>query len=167
MEIQNLKLLKALKNHDDGEIIYVLDEKAFYQYDAEKEDWFPVPQEDNSNFTEYDLNKMVVKGMPSLTPEQLAAKENEIRHYVEITKNTVYMLLFKDISYYTVFIKNIKDCNPIEQEVIECLDYLGEIKDIEVYEDRNMVECWVHEKGAELPMVGYFFAYDGGTILCA
>ena len=169
LEIQNLKMLKALHNHTDGEIVFVSDEQTMYKYSEEVQDWIPVPKNTplDTGLTMYDLNKMVIAQTPELNDTEVQKKKLEIGDYIKITQNQVYMLLFKDISYYTVFIGNFADRQPMEQEVIECLQYLGAIKAIEVDTEANMVECWIHQRGEEQPIAGYFFAYDGGTILCS
>ena len=169
IEIQNLKMLKALQNHEDGEIALVLDEQAMYRYSEEIKDWIIVPKDESldSGLTLYDLNKMIIAQTPELTEAEIQKKKIGINEYIKTTQNQVYMLLFKDISYYTVFIGNFANRQPMEQEVIECLQYLGTIKAIDIDTETGMIECWIHQQGAEQPIAGYFFAYDGGTILCS
>ena len=77
IEIQNLKMLKALQNHEDGEIALVLDEQAMYRYSEEIKDWIIVPKDESldSSLTLYDLNKMIIAQTPELTEAEIQKKK--------------------------------------------------------------------------------------------
>ena len=52
----------------------------------------------------------------------------------------------------------------MEDVVIECLEYFGDIKSIEYDEDSHGIELWFTYE--EEPFVAYLFGYDEGVILC-
>lgn len=119
----------------------------------------------------YDLNKQIISQLPSLTEEQQDVAQNIIGDYIADLDQEFYMLLGRDINYYTLF-QTVKGGNEGEvlstavEEVWACADYLGEIKSVEETDD-GAVEIWVQarEEGSE-PMAMYLFGYDGGVIKC-
>lgn len=166
--VQNTKILNALQNHEDKEQAYVLDEHTVYEYNAEQQCWLPLPKDKTEpQLTIYDLNKQIISQLPNLNEEGIEKAKEALMFYITETNNYCYMLIFKDISYYTVFLKTETAAPAIENEVIECLQYLGDVKLVEYYEEQNIIECWVKQENSELPIVGYLIAYDGGTILCS
>ena len=72
------------------------------------------------------------------------------------------MLLCRDLNYYTMFILN-EDGPNFEDEVVECLRVLGEIKSIEIYEE--LIECWITD-AENTAHVAYLFDYSQGVIEC-
>ena len=52
----------------------------------------------------------------------------------------------------------------MEDVVIECLEYFGDIKSVDYDEDSNAVELWFSYE--EEPHVAYLFGYDEGVVLC-
>jgi hypothetical protein len=77
-----------------------------------------------------------------------------------------YMLLGRDINYYTLFARKPSiELPEIENEVIECLKYLGSIKAIDLNEDKTALEIWVTLENNEAMML-LFFDYTEGVIIC-
>ena len=52
----------------------------------------------------------------------------------------------------------------MEDVVIECLEYFGNIKSIDYNEDSNAIELWFTYE--EEPYVAYLFNYNEGVVLC-
>lgn len=120
----------------------------------------------NLGMTIYDLNKQVISQMGIL---EGAAREEAHLHITDMatrSNNTYFMLLCRDINYYTLFKLN-KDnnglCN-IANEVFECVEDIGAIKSVESVEG-DAIEIWVHPVDED-PVVMYLFPYDAGVIEC-
>ena len=120
----------------------------------------------NLGMTIYDLNKQVISQMGIL---EGAAREEAHLHITDMatrSNNTYFMLLCRDINYYTLFKLN-KDnndlCN-IANEVFECAEDIGAIKSVESV-DGDAIEIWVHPVDSD-PIVMYLFPYDAGVIEC-
>ena len=120
----------------------------------------------NLGMTIYDLNKQVISQMGIL---EGAAREEAHLHITNMatrSNNTYFMLLCRDINYYTLFKLN-KDnndlCN-IANEVFECAEDIGAIKSVESV-DGDAIEIWVHPVDSD-PIVMYLFPYDAGVIEC-
>ena len=120
----------------------------------------------NLGMTIYDLNKLVISQMGIL---EGAAREEAHLHITDMairSNNTYFMLLCRDINYYTLFKLN-KDnnglCN-IANEVFECVEDIGAIKSVESVEG-DAIEIWAHPVDED-PIVMYLFPYDAGVIEC-
>ena len=148
--VPNMEALLALKNHEDGEIIFVSDLKQDYCYVAETDEWvIYYPEEvsyseetDSSGTNLYQLNKLLVGGMPDCPPEKIQDLKKEIRTFVNDNQANVYMLLCHDLRYYTVFLKNEEYEENIEDIVVECIEYFGNIKSIEYNTEEKIIEIW-------------------------
>lgn len=112
----------------------------------------------------YDVNKQLVNQLTALNDEDLNERKEIIKNYLIEQGNQFYMLLCKDISYYTLFDTTDETGPRAADEVVECIKCVGEIKSIEENED-GAIEIWIcaSPKG---PMVMYLFPYDVGVIKC-
>ena len=119
-----------------------------------------------NQMTLYDINKQVVSQMEVLDPEGYIAGKDKIRAFALSCDNTHYMLMCRELNYYTVFKLNplIEIGFPFEEEVIDCVEYVGAPKAIDYVE--GAVEIWVHPV-CEEPVAMYLFPYDEGVIECA
>lgn len=113
------------------------------------------------NFSLYEMNKQVISQLPEI--EDIAVL-TPIRKYKN-KDGKYFMLLCRDLNYYTLFVIDLESDVRIEQEVLECLKELGTIKSVEEFEDKNLVEIWVQPENSD-PVVMYFFNYDRGVIPC-
>ena len=121
----------------------------------------------NIQMNMYDLNKQFMSQLATLSDEDLENSREVIRKYFQTQQNEYYMLLCKDISYYTLFHINNKITEPAAaDEVIECVKSIGAVKAIDLTEGESAIEIWVQEEEHD-PMVMYLFAYDTGVIECA
>lgn len=113
------------------------------------------------NLSLYEMNKQVISQLPEI--EDIAVL-TPIRKYKN-KDGKYFMLLCRDLNYYTLFVIDLESDVRIEQEVLECLKELGRIKSVEEFEDKNLVEIWVQPENSD-PVVMYFFNYDRGVIPC-
>ena len=112
----------------------------------------------------YDVNKQIIAQLADLNETSLEYSKNEIIiPYLQEQNNEFYMLLCRDINYYTLFQLTFQGC-PIANEIIGCAQDIGSIKAIDVNEN-NAIEIWVQPVDGE-PVAMYLFPYDGGVIKC-
>ena len=121
----------------------------------------------NLEMNMYEMNKQFISQLANLSDEDLENSRELIRNYFKEQANEYYMLLCKDISYYTLFHINDKFTEPTAaDEVIECVKCIGTVKAIDLTEGESAIEIWVQEDSKD-PMVMYLFTYDTGVIECA
>ncbi len=113
----------------------------------------------------YDVNKQIMSQLPTLDEEQMKTAKKVICDYIVNGAQEFYMLLGRDINYYTVF-QITGEGNSAASEILECANYLGDIKSVEKTED-GAIEIWVHSREEDsTPTVLYLFIYDLGVIKC-
>ena len=162
IEVETYKILKSLPNHEEGEIAYITKEDQKYQYTEEK-GWQVYKAPSVAEMNLYDLNKSLISQLPDL--EDFEEARQLITGYHVNENQSYYMLLFRDLNYYTIFHVNSKDEHPtFENEVLECIKELGTVKSITKCESGGSIECWIQRD--EEVTVGYLFGYDGGVIEC-
>lgn len=161
IKVANLDILKALPSiPDEGEQALLEDTHELYIFT--NGEWSKSGST-NLNISLYEINKSAMMKAPMMTDETIAAQKNKLKNYIEKRKNEYYMLLGKDLNYYTVFVKGTNCGQLIEDEVIECIKDLGAPLSIEKTKDK-VFEIWIkNEKGV---FVLYFFPYDLGVIKC-
>lgn len=162
--VNTYKQLKALPIHTEGEIAYVVKEDQKYQY-TEEAGWQVYKAEESIlSMKLYDMNKQIISQMPNMSKEDIISIINE---YHKTMKNSFYMLMFKELSYFTMFYKNQVDESyaTLAEEVINCGNDWGTIKSAHIIEDGSAVEIWIQLPNNEMT-VGYFFSYNEGVIEC-
>jgi hypothetical protein len=70
------------------------------------------------------------------------------------------MLYGKEISYFTLF--RISDSTYFGNEVIDCLNNVGDIKAIDFTEAQDAIEIWIQDEDG--PTCLYLFPYDSGLV---
>lgn len=108
----------------------------------------------------YDMNKQIIVQLPTLTDDELNEKKYSIDALNGKYNNEYYMLYGKEISYFTLF--KIVEPQYFSYEVIECLKNVGDIKAIDLTEDKDAVEAWVMADGEATCL--YLFPYDLGIV---
>ena len=152
------------ENYAPREIAYLTDKDKYVFWDGEKWMDFPEGEAEEHGFAMnlYDLNKNIVSQLPVLT-DYTDAKIllDNFNH------NKIYMLLCKEISYYTIFqyddaCKNTK----FSDVVLECANDIGQIISVDLTEDKNAIEIWVRTDDDNLCMYLFnseqMFVYYGG-----
>lgn len=167
IKVKDLKTLKALQNHKEGELALVERGNKIYVYKEDK--WIKYnPQDGGLTVSLYDVNKMAMPNLPDLTEEQIEEAKKLVKDFIP-QNSTFWMLLNNEKRYYTVFWlkkeKNILLIPKIEDEFIECLKEIGTIKSIEKVDD-NTIEAWVIDKTDSEAYAYYLFNYDKGVVGC-
>ena len=118
--------------------------------------------------TVYDLNKQLVKKEEKeLSNSKLREKKKTIMSFADKSKNNYFMLLCNERKDYTVF--NLYTDKMYEQLetmanilVDECLKNRGEIRAIDITEDKGAIEIWLIID--EEAYCYYFFPYGQAVI---
>lgn len=163
--IESVENLEAVLEPYNGQTVYNETDKKVYRWDA-IEGQQGADMESNITMNAYDLNKQIIGQLKVLDEEAFEEKKNLIRKFCNDTNNEYYMLLCRDINYYTLFKMDLKLADELINEVlIECAQGIGEIKAIDLTEDNNAIEFWMTYQNETY--VAYFFPYDAGVIICA
>lgn len=166
--IEQVEKLEDILEPYHGQSVWCSSEDKAYRYDA-IEGWQEIPEDNETSIgmNMYDINKQIISQMPALTPGKLTEKKILVRDFILKTKNRYYMLLCRDINYYTLFsIENTSSDELLENIMLdECIaKYLGDIKSVEVTEDGGAIEIWYTAHDDSYVM--YFFPYDTGVVVC-
>lgn len=164
--IENYDKLADLRNVSDGELAILVDTHQVYQFKDNK--WIEKDMnEESKKLTLYGLNKLIVAQMPSLTTKELEEKKKLVTDFVTEIQGKYYLLLSKELNYYTLFAIQSGAKAEIYNELIQCLLSFGEIKSIDLVQQNNdsALECWVCNKNNNAS-VFYFFDWTEGTIEC-
>lgn len=145
-----LDYMKVMNRFQKGEIAHLTEEDSYLMYDGEQ--WLEIGSDLNVNnegaqMTLYDLNKMFFAQLsPKETEDELKECFGTFDKYHDLVKSDRYMLLCKDISYYTIF--EIGDAPVIDFDgfgsgIVGCLHAVGKILSVEILEAENVVEIWM------------------------
>ena len=162
--IESVNTLEQVLEPYAGQTVYCEEDNKVYRWDP-IEGWQEQSMEGNITMNAYDINKQIISQLEIMNNDAINQKKKMIRDFVDEEHNQFYMLLCRDVNYYTVFVRDIKladEC--IDDVVIECANDLGLIKSIELTEDKRAIEIWVSNSEDTYAM--YFFPYDAGVIVC-
>lgn len=159
--VSSLKNLNSLPIVEEGEEAYVTDEQKLYERAGGQWIAKALPQ-GKMNISVYDMNKQLISQLGNIDDK---AALNLIRKYKNEVAGEYYMLICRDLNYYTLFATGEGTDTRIEREAVECLHDLGVIKSVEKIEETDAVEIWVQPENED-PLVAYFFNYDKGVIKC-
>lgn len=167
--VNSLKILKKIKNHKDGELFYVKDEKQGYVWNDAVQDYIKVDQNLTSNgklnMNLYEINKSIIGQMEPLN--NLDDLKDTIN---SLFTGDYYLLYGKELSYFTLFQRmRLTDCpqGNLGEEVIDCLKAFEKVYSFEVIKEEDEVksiEIWVHNKDNNLASVLYLFDYKDGVV---
>lgn len=120
----------------------------------------------------YDINKnLVLNQTIELSEGVLNSKKEIIKNFITDTHNFYYMLLCNERKDYTVFDFHLYGGNEKDNGtqikcanclVDECLKNRGEIRGIDLTQDKDAIEIWMIID--DEAYVYYFFPYDNGVI---
>lgn len=165
--IEIVDTLESVLEPYAGQIVQCDKDNKYYRWDP-IEGWQLFKFEDDAQFkmNAYDINKQIISQLPAITDEDLeAVKSQIIRKYCDQMKAEYYMLLCRDINYYTVFRIDLKLADEtVDEALVDCAKYIGAIKSIGFTEDEQALELWMTNE--EDTYVAYFFPYDQGVIVC-
>ena len=119
--------------------------------------------------TLYDVNKNLIQNaIKALDETALNSKKEIIKNFLRKTNNNYYMLLCNERKDYTIFtIGNIENKEQKIEKlpfvlIDECLKNRGEIRVIELTEDKDAIEAWISVNDESFAY--YFFPYDSAII---
>ena len=118
--------------------------------------------------TVYDLNKQLVETAEKvISPYKLNEKKKIIKQFVRENKDNYFMLLCNERRDYTLFnIISDKDEDKLNELanvfVDECLQNRGNIKGIDLTENKDAIEVWLSIEGESYCY--YFFPYNAGVV---
>ena len=154
------------KRYQLGETVYLTDKDKIVMWNGLE--WTDMPEGTTAqgkgglNMNLYELNKTIVAKLPIL--EDYTAAEELIQDYMEKNGES-YMLLCKDISYYTIFQKKVDTSGfthfeTLGEAVLECANDIGKIISVDLTEDGSGIELWLRTPEDE-NLCAYFFDCSG------
>ena len=159
--IKRIDLSQIRYEPKEGEVVYNTNEAnkgCFVYHDGA---WNKIITEgSNMSMGLYDMNKQIIAQLPTLAEDELKEKKYAIDALESKYNNEYYMLYGKEISYFTLF--KIVEPQYFSYEVIECLKNVGDIKAIDLTEDKDAVEIWTMADGEATCL--YLFPYDLGVV---
>lgn len=164
--IEQVHTLDEVIAPEAGRTVYCEADDKVYRWDP-IEGWQEVTVEGGVTMSAYDINKQIIGQLEILDTEALQEKKKMVREYITNNGN-YFMLLCRDINYYTIFHKvHPKEADDVLENVLidECLPALGSIKAIDRTED-GAIEIWWQDEENNV-YAAYFFPYDVGVIICA
>ena len=162
---KNLKTLeKYTEKHgrfQEGEVIQVQEEDKLYIYkDSKWEELKAEMIDSNIKMNLYELNKQIMAQMEPYDIDKWEQAEKDINAWDSEQKASYYMLLCKEISYYTVFVNDGYEFHNLGQAVRECLEFVGNVVDIEINQD--VIEIWIRELDNAYCL--HLFNYEEGIV---
>lgn len=154
-----------VKTFSNGDKIKISSNNSFYEY----QDGKFIKIKDNNiigAISLYELNKQIISEFTPYDSKKIKEKKKELTKYIESNdKNKYFMLLGKEISYYTLFSKRNKG-KDFATALIDCLINIGDILDIsEQYESNGKnIEIWVKLKDKDEVTCLFLFPYDEGVV---
>ena len=138
---------------EDG--LYVYNNGEYYPIEDQKID---------TGMSLYELNKQGYAQLLPYDETQIQDAITCINEFSDKNKGKYYMLLCKEMSYYTVFEKDFLeyDCLSLGHGVIECLDNVGTIHGIDD-NGEGALEIWVKTSDEEVYCM-LLFNYDVGVV---
>ena len=161
--VDSLSILNSLKIKEVGDTAYVTKEQKVYEYT--EGGWAPKAlPEGKINLSVYDMNKQIISQLGKADDITLLTPVRKFKN----KGGKYFMLICRDINYYTLFAIEKENEERIEREVLACINDIGELRSAEEIEGTEAIEIWVQPKeeyGTD-PLVMYFFNYDKGVIKC-
>ena len=118
-----------------------------------------------AQMTLYDFKRAQMAKLPTLEKQGIVNGREMIETLNRKYRNLHYMMLCKEINYYTVFVSCPNHvCNDSFSEVVvECAQSVGEILDINFDETKSAVQIWVRNAPEEVHAL-MLFPYDAGVV---
>lgn len=165
-ENQLKKYTQKLRHRlEDGEVCQV--QKSNKTYIFQNNEWveMKVKADSNIGLTMYELNEQLVAQLPDHKEEDIAVDKEKIDDFFRGTLSKYYMMLCKEQSYYTVFIRQ-EDWNNFEslgECVIDCLNNIEcKIKSVENLDNKE-VEMWITDSNNTIWCL-HLFDYASGIV---
>ena len=163
--IEQVETLEEVLEPRVGQTVFCNSDQKIYQW-SPVEGWEEIHPEANITMKAYEMNKQIVGQLEVLDEEAMEEKKKAIRDFVYNWNHQFYMLLCRELNYYTVFYINPElAIETVEDMVIECAHDIGDIKAIDKTQDDCAIEIWITNCDNET-YVMYFFPYENGVIVC-
>ena len=164
LKVKNEKILKALQNHEIGEIVYCEEEDKYFKYG--KNGWEETDNKKNMQLNLYQLNKQLISQMPAYnTEDDLEELERKITS--NCIHSNIYLLYGKEIGYFTLFERKFysgdADYTTIGKAVLDCLrNITKKIYFFDFNETANSAEVWIDYQGETTVL--YLCDYTNGVV---
>lgn len=110
----------------------------------------------------YEMNQQIISQLPTHNEEQIKEDIKIINEFQKKHETKYFILLCKEISYFTGFIKEFISLESLGEVVIDCLKAVGEIKDIDA-SDPVYLDIWVTTKSGETHCM-HLFDFQYGVV---
>lgn len=173
IKINSMQNLLALPNRwINGDQALITDTHELYVYG---EDGWSKCGSTEITVSVMDLLKQNLANLPVMEMEAITNLKKDIKESVNNSKNKYFVLMNKDINYWTFFnivnyyetSSELKTIDSIETVVIELLEEFGEMIAADVSTDNTDVSYFYVRSPEKAILVFVLFPYDGGTIECA
>ena len=159
---------KALDNYtekinrfQDNDICFCEEENKSSKYNAEKNEWNLIESEGIS-ISLYDLNKQLAMQLPPLEESDYEDFMKIVEDFRTEHKSSYYMILCKELSFYTIFAKDNYEKNSLEEAVLDYCISTGPIHSVSLTENNDAIEIWIEYENEVY--VFYLFDYERGVI---
>lgn len=162
--VPNEKVLFALpRTPVDGELAMCSDTQQAYV--GKGGSWKRVDAKSSVNVSLYDINKSTMSQMKPLNLKKRLEAVETIKEFCGgATSDNYFMLLCRDLNYYTIFPVRNNNANSqaVGSAVLACAEDMGQIVDVEYNADTNSIEIWIKTKDDAYCM--FFFDYTAGIV---
>lgn len=152
--------------------VYLAQEEPIKVLQVNKAEDNEIPVKDNDNsevelaqLTLYELNQQLIANLPIYDEEKWQEAEKILVAWLNEHQDDYYMLLCKELSYYTLFDVSREDLEITDfiKELFDILVDLGTVKDISI-DTNDMIAIWLNWHGEETPRCFYLFPYGAGVV---
>ena len=165
--IEQVEKLEDILEPYHGQTVWCSDEDKVYRFDV-IEGWQEIPEgaDVGFNMNIYEMNKQIIGQLEILDDVAMKEKSEFVRNFIGKWNHQYYMLLCRELNYYTLFHIDLKNADETVEDVLfECAGVIGDIKSIEATSDECAIEIWVTNRDNETYAM-YFFPYDNGVVVC-
>lgn len=162
--VPNKKVLFALpRAPEENELALCEDTQQVYVGRDGK--WEQMDAKSKLNISLYDINKSTMFQMKPINLKKRLEAVEIIKEFCGgATSDNYFMLLCRDLNYYTIFPVRNNDANSqaVGSAVLSCAEDMGQIVNVERNTDTNSIEIWIKTNDDAYCM--FFFDYTKGVI---
>jgi hypothetical protein len=167
--IESVETLESVLEPYPGQTVYCQADKKDWRWDP-IEGWQDVSVSNTTlaEMSAYEINKQIISQLPNLSNKDLKEKTKLITKFISETNHKYYMLLCRELNYYTILANDPINAAPNDyfgDVLLECLAF-WHVKAIDVSTETDIaLEIWIAGDDDEVNVM-YFFPYDNGVIAC-
>lgn len=109
----------------------------------------------------FEINQQLISQFNDFTNEDWVEAVEKIDKWHDEIKSDYYMMLCKEISYYTVFINGDYSHSSLGEMVRECLAFVGNVLTID-YSNKECLDIWIRIN--EETQCLHLFNYTRGVV---